>query len=55
MHLGIDATNIRQGGGVTHLVQLLTAASPQDQGISKITVWCGRQVAEFMAFGVACY
>jgi glycosyltransferase involved in cell wall biosynthesis len=44
MHLGIDATNIRQGGGVTHLVQLLSAASPQEQGISKITVWCGPKI-----------
>ena len=23
LHLGIDASNIRQGGGVTHLSQLL--------------------------------
>lgn len=45
MHLGIDATNIRQGGGVTHLVQLLSAASPQEQGISKITIWCGPKIA----------
>lgn len=45
MHLGIDATNIRQGGGVTHLVQLLSVASPKEQGISKITVWCGPKIA----------
>jgi glycosyltransferase involved in cell wall biosynthesis len=46
MHLGIDATNIRQGGGVTHLVQLLSAANPEAQGISKITIWCNSNVAE---------
>lgn len=45
MHLGMDATNIRQGGGVTHLVQLLTAASPQEQGISKVTIWCSPKIA----------
>jgi glycosyltransferase involved in cell wall biosynthesis len=45
MHLGIDATNIRQGGGVTHLVQLLTAASPREQGISHVTVWCSPKIA----------
>ncbi|AWW45644.1 glycosyltransferase family 1 protein [Polynucleobacter paneuropaeus] len=45
MHLGIDATNIHQGGGVTHLVQLLSAASPREQGISKITVWCSPKTA----------
>ena len=46
MHLGIDATNIHQGGGVTHLVQLLSAASPQDHGISKVTVWCSPRIAQ---------
>lgn len=48
MHLGIDATNIRQGGGITHLVQLLSAASPQEQGISKVTVWCGPKIAPLL-------
>jgi glycosyltransferase involved in cell wall biosynthesis len=48
MHLGIDASNIRQGGGVTHLVQLLSAASPENQGISKITIWCSSQLAQLL-------
>jgi glycosyltransferase involved in cell wall biosynthesis len=48
MHLGIDATNIRQGGGITHLVQLLSAASPQEQGISTVTVWCGPKIASLL-------
>ena len=39
MHLAIDASNIRQGGGVTHLSQLLSAANPVDAGISRVTVW----------------
>lgn len=43
LHLGIDATNIRQGGGVTHLSQLLSAANPVDTGISQITVWASSQ------------
>jgi len=38
MHLAIDATNIRQGGGVTHLSQLLSAAEPGDAGIHQVTV-----------------
>jgi transposase InsO family protein len=37
MHLGIDATNIRQGGGVTHLVQLLSAASPRYETRAEMT------------------
>ena len=39
LHLGIDATNIRQGGGVTHLSQLLQAGDPIAAGISQVTVW----------------
>ena len=46
MHLGIDATNIHQGGGVTLLVQLLSAASPQQHDISKITVWCSPKITK---------
>ncbi len=41
MHLGIDASNIREGGGVTNLVEVLRAAEPERYGISRITVWSG--------------
>lgn len=37
--LGIDATNLNQGGGITHLVELLRAVNPKQQGINKIYVW----------------
>jgi glycosyltransferase involved in cell wall biosynthesis len=39
MHLAVDASNIRQGGGITHLSQLLSAANPVDYGITHVTVW----------------
>jgi len=39
MHLAVDASNIRQGGGITHLSQLLSAANPVDSGITHVTVW----------------
>ena len=39
MILGINATNIRQGGGVTHLVELLRAADPPAHGFEKVVVW----------------
>jgi glycosyltransferase involved in cell wall biosynthesis len=39
MHLAIDASNIRQGGGVTHLSQLLNVANPQQHGIKHISIW----------------
>ncbi len=39
--LGIDATNLRQGGGVTHLLEFLHASEPKNYGISKVVVWGG--------------
>ncbi len=39
MRLGIDGTNIRAGGGVTHLVELLAAVNPSMHGIDKVFVW----------------
>lgn len=42
MVLGIDASNIRRGGGVTHLVELLRAANPLAHGFEKVVVWSGR-------------
>jgi glycosyltransferase involved in cell wall biosynthesis len=39
MILGIDASNIRAGGGVTHLVELLRASDPNVGGFSKVIVW----------------
>lgn len=39
--LAIDASNIRAGGGLTHLQQLLAAAEPRAAGIERITVWGG--------------
>jgi len=41
MHLGIDASNIRAGGGVIHLVELLRTASPRELGFDQVTVWGG--------------
>lgn len=41
MRLGIDASNLRGGGGVTHLAALLRAANPAAQGFSQIIVWGG--------------
>jgi len=39
MKLAINAFNIRIGGGVTHLVELLSAADPQKYGFSEVSVW----------------
>ena len=39
MRLGIDASNIRFGGGITHLTELLNAAEPQAFGFDRVIVW----------------
>lgn len=39
--LGIDGANIRQGGGLTHLSQLLSAANPAVSSFHKVIVWAG--------------
>ena len=40
--IGIDATNIQAGGGVTHLVELLRALEPTSIGIERVVVWGGK-------------
>lgn len=39
MRLGIDASNISGGGGITHLVNLLGAAQPLAHGFEKVVIW----------------
>jgi glycosyltransferase involved in cell wall biosynthesis len=46
MRIGIDASNIRAGGGVNHLKNLLLFAEPEQYGISKIIVWGGKTTLE---------
>ena len=41
MRLGIEGSNLRAGGGVTHLVELLKAADPKESGIDEVVVWSG--------------
>lgn len=45
MIIGIDASNIRSGGGLTHLIALLSYAKPTEHGISKIVVWSSAKTA----------
>ena len=39
MIIGIDASNIRGGGGLTHLSEMLAEAEPQKHGIDRVVVW----------------
>ena len=41
MRVGIDASNLRAGGGITHLVEVLRAARPDEAGLGNIVVWGG--------------
>ena len=42
MILGVDASNLRYGGGITHLQELLAVADPPAHGFSRVVVWSGR-------------
>jgi len=42
MRLCIDASNIRAGGGITHLSEMLRAAQPDKYGMREIVVWSGK-------------
>ncbi len=42
MRLCIDASNIRSGGGITHLVEVLRNADPAAHGFDKVYVWASR-------------
>jgi glycosyltransferase involved in cell wall biosynthesis len=39
MILGIDAFNLSFGGGVTHLIEVLRNADPQQFGFQKVIIW----------------
>lgn len=39
--IGIDAVNLRNGGGITHLKEFLTYIEPKEHGINKIIVFSG--------------
>ena len=46
MIVGIDASNIRSGGGVTHLKELLHSANPYAHGFEKVIVFGGSSTLE---------
>jgi glycosyltransferase involved in cell wall biosynthesis len=39
LKIGIDASNLRQGGGRTHLIELLNVADPERDNIEFVIVW----------------
>lgn len=41
--IGIDAANLRRGGGLTHLIEILNFSNPQEHGVGKVIVWAGKE------------
>ncbi|HXV35653.1 MAG TPA: glycosyltransferase [Myxococcota bacterium] len=49
MIVGIDASNVRIGGSVTHLVNVLANVAPERFGVSRIIVWGNRKTLTQLA------
>ncbi len=45
IRVGIDGSNIKCGGGLTHLRELLNAAHPHAHGVQRVTVWTNEDTA----------
>lgn len=46
IRVGIDASNIRMGGGLTHLVEVLRHVDAEAHGVASVVVWGGRRTLE---------
>jgi len=46
IRIGIDATNIRIGGGVTHLLELLSAIEPEQMQVKEVVIWGNAQTLQ---------
>ena len=46
MRLGIDTSNLRSGGSLTHITELLAAARPEEHGFDRVFTWGGREMLE---------
>ena len=49
MVLGIDASNLRGGGGtVTHIREILSEGNPPSHGFERVVIWAGRDTLREM-------
>lgn len=48
LRIGIDATNLRRGGGRTHLIELLREADPVRDRFETVIVWGSRQTLDLL-------
>jgi glycosyltransferase involved in cell wall biosynthesis len=44
--VGIDASNVRTGGSVTHLTNLLASATPEEFDVRRVIVWGNQQTLD---------
>jgi glycosyltransferase involved in cell wall biosynthesis len=49
MIIGVDASNLRYGGGTTHLIEVLGAANPPQYGVERVVVWGARATLDRLA------
>ncbi len=45
--VGIDASNIRAGGGLKHLIEILSNARPESFGVGRVIVWVCPSVSDY--------
>ena len=55
MIIGIDATNIRNGGGVNHLVELLNEFIKQKKTNDRFIVWSNKRTLKKIKDDIAIY
>ena len=46
IRIGIDATNIRSGGGVIHLLEFISAIEPEKMQVQEVVIWGGGQTLQ---------
>ena len=48
LRIGIDLSNIRVGGGITHISEILKVTNPKVDGFSQINVWGGKDILRYL-------
>jgi len=51
MKVGIDASNLREGGGRTHLIELLRHGDGNAGGVVRVVVWASRETLDTLPDG----
>lgn len=49
MRIGVDASNVRSGGGLAHLINIISGLSRLDDWVTGVEVWCGADAALYLS------